>query len=54
MPFDPKSRSKESARLLELLRKRDPHEAEFLQAAEEVLATLEPVFERNPKYAEVA
>jgi glutamate dehydrogenase (NADP+) len=31
-------------------RKRDAHEAEFLQAVEEVLAAVAPVLERNPHY----
>lgn len=56
MPFSPNPRGEptsESARLLEILRRRDPHEAEFLQAADEVLASLEPVFERDPRYVEV-
>eukprot|EP00831_Metopus_contortus_P031028 TRINITY_DN2537_c0_g1_i2.p1 TRINITY_DN2537_c0_g1~~TRINITY_DN2537_c0_g1_i2.p1 ORF type:complete len:475 (+),score=139.44 TRINITY_DN2537_c0_g1_i2:121-1545(+) len=32
---------------------RDPHQKEFLQAVEEVLETLEPVFKKNPKYLNV-
>ena len=35
---------------LELLKQKNPHEPEFLQAAEEVLTSLEPVIEANPKY----
>jgi glutamate dehydrogenase (NADP+) len=32
------------------VRKRDAHEAEFLQAVEEVLAAVAPVVERSPHY----
>ena len=35
---------------LELLKKKNPSEPEFIQAAEEVLTSLEPVIEANPKY----
>ena len=35
---------------LELLKKKNSNEPEFIQAATEVLTSLEPVFEQNPKY----
>ncbi len=35
---------------LELLKKKNPGEPEFIQAATEVLESLEPVIEANPKY----
>ena len=35
---------------LELLKKKNPNEPEFIQAAEEVLTSLEPVIDANPKY----
>ncbi len=35
---------------LELLKQKNSHEPEFLQAAEEVLTSLAPVIEQNPKY----
>ena len=31
------------------MKRRDPHEPEFLQAVEEVLATMRPVFEKRPE-----
>lgn len=34
------------------VRKRDPHQEEFLQAVYEVLSTIGPVLERHPEYAE--
>lgn len=34
------------------VRKRDPHQDEFLQAVHEVLASIGPVLERHPEYAE--
>ncbi len=37
---------------LELLKKKNSNEPEFIQAATEVLTSLEPVFEQNPKYEE--
>ena len=37
---------------LELLKKKNPGEPEFIQAATEVLTSLEPVINANPKYAE--
>lgn len=39
--------------LMAIARKRDPGQVEFLQALEEVLQTLAPVFERDPKYISV-
>ena len=36
----------------ELVKARNAHEAEFLQAVEEFLNTLEPVFEKHPEYIE--
>ncbi len=38
--------------VLDSVRRRNAGEAEFLQAAEEVLESLRPVIERNPQYAE--
>ena len=35
---------------LELLKKKNPNEPEFIQAATEVLTSLEPVIEANPQY----
>lgn len=37
---------------LELLKKKNPNEPEFIQAATEVLTSLEPVIQANPKYEE--
>ena len=34
----------------EAVKARNAHEAEFLQAVEEFLNTLEPVFEKHPEY----
>ncbi|KAF1701501.1 NADP-specific glutamate dehydrogenase [Pseudoxanthomonas kaohsiungensis] len=39
-------------RFLERIRRRDPHQPEFLQAVEEVTASLWPLLERQPQYAE--
>jgi glutamate dehydrogenase (NADP+) len=36
--------------VLEAVRARDPHETEFIQAAEEVLLSLGPVLEKHPEY----
>lgn len=36
--------------IMELVKKRNPGEAEFHQAVEEVLGCLDPVLERNPQY----
>lgn len=38
--------------ILEALRQKDPHQPEFLQAAGEVLQSLEPVLQRRPAYQE--
>ena len=35
---------------LELLKKKNPNEPEFIQAATEVLTSLEPVIQANPQY----
>ncbi len=37
---------------LELLKQKNPNEPEFIQAATEVLTSLEPVIQANPKYEE--
>ena len=37
--------------ILDSVRKRNPNEPEFLQAAEEVILSVLPVLERNPEYA---
>lgn len=37
-------------RVLKNLKKRNPNEPEFHQAATEILTTLEPVVEKHPKY----
>ena len=37
---------------LDYVRARDPHQPEFLQAVEEVMTSLWPFIEKNPKYAE--
>jgi len=39
--------------LLEKVKSRDPHQVEFLQAVEEVLFSLKPLFEKSPKYLKV-
>ena len=39
--------------VLDIVKRKDPHETEFIQAATEVLETLEPVLARNPKYQEM-
>lgn len=36
--------------VLEIVKNRNPHESEFLQAVEEVLVSLEPVMIKNPEY----
>jgi glutamate dehydrogenase (NADP+) len=38
--------------VMELVKKKNPGEVEFHQAVEEVLESLEPVIEKNPKYKE--
>ncbi len=40
------------ANQLELLKQKNPNEPEFIQAATEVLTSLEPVIQANPKYEE--
>ena len=35
------------------VKKRDPNQPEFLQAVEEVIESLEPLFEKYPKYLKV-
>ncbi|MBO4992605.1 MAG: NADP-specific glutamate dehydrogenase, partial [Firmicutes bacterium] len=37
---------------IEIAKKRNPGEPEFLQTVEEVLTSLEPVLERHPEYVE--
>lgn len=37
--------------ILETVKKRNPNEPEFIQAAQEVIDSLTPVFERNPEYS---
>lgn len=39
--------------LINKIKARDPHQPEFIQAMGEVVESLEPVFEKNPKYIEV-
>jgi glutamate dehydrogenase (NADP+) len=39
--------------LITILKKRDPDQPEFLQAAEEVILSLKPVLEKNQKYLQV-
>ncbi|MEL7564951.1 MAG: NADP-specific glutamate dehydrogenase [Dehalobacterium sp.] len=41
-------------KVFEMVKKRNPGESEFHQAVEEVLASLEPVIEKHPEYAETA
>ncbi len=36
--------------VLEQLKTRNAHETEFLQAAEEVLESLSPVFDKHPEF----
>lgn len=42
-----------TAKLIEIAKHRDGHQSEFLQALEEVLHSLDPVFAKEPKYVEV-
>src|SRR5690625_6906177 len=35
-----------------MIKQRDPHEQEFLQAVKEIFSSLIPVFEKHPKYME--
>ncbi len=39
-----------TADVLESLKKRNPNEPEFLQAAEEVIVTVQPVLDKNPEF----
>ncbi|NJN42054.1 MAG: NADP-specific glutamate dehydrogenase [Flammeovirgaceae bacterium] len=39
--------------ILDIVKKRNPHEPEFLQAAEEVIASILPVLEKNPQYGKL-
>jgi glutamate dehydrogenase (NADP+) len=39
--------------IIETIKQRDPHEKEFIQACEEVLTSLVPAIEKNPKYATI-
>lgn len=39
--------------ILEQVRQRDPHQTEFLQAVDEVVESLGPLFEKEPKYIKV-
>lgn len=39
--------------ILDRVKRRDPHEPEFLQAAEEVITSIVPVFEKNPSFAKL-
>lgn len=41
-------------KLLEEVRARDPDQAEFLQAVDEILSTMQPLFEKRPEYVHVA
>ena len=36
---------------LDYVKRRDPHQPEFLQAVEEVMTSLWPFIQKNPKYA---
>ena len=38
---------------LDIVRQRDPNQPEFLQAVQEVVMSLEPVFERHPEYRQL-
>ncbi|WP_408955337.1 NADP-specific glutamate dehydrogenase [Natroniella sp. ANB-PHB2] len=44
--------SQYTKRVIEEMRERNPNQPEFHQAIEEVVESLEPVFEKNPKYKE--
>lgn len=37
--------------IIDLVKKRNPHEPEFLQAAEEVIMSIQPVLDRHPEFA---
>lgn len=48
-----KRKIEDGAGLLAKVRRTDGHQTEFIQAVEEVLGTLEPVFKKNPEYVEI-
>jgi len=50
-PCDCKHISMDS--IIKTVKTRDPHQTEFLQAVEEVLFSLKPIFKENPKYLKV-
>lgn len=47
----PGFKNKDVQALFDAIQARDPDQPEFLQAVEEVLQTMEPVFEKHPKCA---
>ena len=47
----PSFKNKGVQALFEAVQSRDPDQPEFLQAVEEVLQTMEPVFEKHPECA---
>lgn len=47
----PSFKNKDVQALFEAVQSRDPDQPEFLQAVEEVLQTMEPVFEKHPECA---
>lgn len=40
--------------ILEIIKARDPHEKEFVQAVQEVLDSVKPVLDQNPRYRQAA
>lgn len=40
--------------ILDTVRQRDPNQTEFLQAVDEVVESLGPLFEKEPKYIKVS
>jgi glutamate dehydrogenase (NADP+) len=40
--------------IFDSVKARDPDQPEFLQAVEEVIESLEPLFEKHPKYLKVS
>ena len=40
--------------ILDTVRQRDPNQTEFLQAVDEVVESLGPLFEKGPKYIKVS
>jgi glutamate dehydrogenase (NADP+) len=42
-----------SNEILQLIRERNPHEPEFLQAAEEVIVSIEPVMKKHPEFVKL-